>query len=185
MKTLFTTGHGHPRAPDSRFRACGGIGESKSGRAASASCVLRDALFDLSGSMWRKIGRTCFGRCGCQAGSPQPQANFACACALKKIRVTSIMLRSDAPVRHKARSSDQTERTQRYRVVAPLVCWISVICASRHTQAPPEGWLGGLALPARTEAADRLIDRLAVAAELCLPDVLVRHTPVPRVLLAR
>jgi len=50
---------------------------------------------------------------------------------------------------------------------------------------PPEGWLGGLALPARTEAADRLIDRLAVAAELCLPDVLVRHTPVPRVLLAR
>ena len=30
---------------------------------------------------------------------------------------------------------------------------------------PPEGWLGGLALPARTEAADRLIDRLAVAAE--------------------
>ena len=30
---------------------------------------------------------------------------------------------------------------------------------------PPEGWLGGLALLARAEAADRLIDRLAAAAE--------------------
>jgi hypothetical protein len=33
------------------------------------------------------------------------------------------------------------------------------------SRLPPEGWLGGLALLARAEAADRLIDRLAVAAE--------------------
>ncbi len=131
-----------------------GIRSLPPARTGGNCCGLHAPGFPLS-SVWRAEGLHQRRRCGCQAGSPQPQANFACACALKKIRVTSIMLRSDAPVRHKARSSDQTERTQRYRVVAPLVCWISVICASRHTQAPPEGWLGGLALPARTEAADR------------------------------
>jgi hypothetical protein len=44
--------------PDSCFRACGGIGESNGGRAASASCVLRDALFDLSGRALADVGAT-------------------------------------------------------------------------------------------------------------------------------